>query len=216
MEVCAVNERARAERFHAAQDRKRFLVGRGLLRTILSLYVNKAPQALEFAYGPYGKPSLIASPGESSLQFNVSHSHALFLCAVARDLHVGIDIEYVRAMPDAAQITARFFSPWEYAAWHGLRATDRLESFFASWTRKEAFIKATEAGLSRPLDSFSVAVSAQEPARLLDVADDPETLVRFSIQDLPPIAGYKAALAVESKDWILECWEWPGSALRDY
>ncbi len=202
--VCDRQEHARAARFHFNGDRRRFLAGRGLRRLILSAYLEEEPHALVFAKGRYGKPVLASS----ELQFNVSHSHQLFVCAIAHNLNLGIDIEHVRPLPDAEQIAARFFSAREYASWGALPPSLQLESFFACWTRKEAFIKAIEEGLSRPLDSFDVSVGSHELAQLLHVADTPAAINRFSLYDLPAIKGYKAALALEAQDYTIECWRW--------
>ena len=51
-------EKARADRFHFANDRNRFVVARGLLRELLGRYLQQAPAALEFSYGQHGKPAL--------------------------------------------------------------------------------------------------------------------------------------------------------------
>jgi len=54
-------ERARADRFYFDVDRRHFIVARGRLRQILGFYLKRAAPALEFHYGPRGKPAL--SPG---------------------------------------------------------------------------------------------------------------------------------------------------------
>ena len=63
------------------------------------------------------------------------------LIAVARGRAVGVDVEQVRAMPDADSIAARFFSAGEQAALAAVPAAEKLAAFFNIWTRKEAFIK---------------------------------------------------------------------------
>ena len=71
------DERARAERFYFQKHRERFIVGRGLLRHILSRYLGKEPDQLRFCYNSYGKPALIEEAGAEGLCFNLSHSHGL-------------------------------------------------------------------------------------------------------------------------------------------
>ena len=51
-------ERARAAAFREERRGRRFLVGRGVLRRLLARYLNRAPEALEVAYLPHGKPYL--------------------------------------------------------------------------------------------------------------------------------------------------------------
>ena len=47
----APDEQARAERFYFRKDRERFIVARGLLRVILSRYLDTKPGQLRFCYG---------------------------------------------------------------------------------------------------------------------------------------------------------------------
>ncbi len=111
-------------------------------------------------------------------------------------------------MTDAEQVAAHFFAPGEYATWRSLPATERLDAFFVCWTRKEAYIKATGEGLARPLDSFEVSLRPGEPPRLLHDAHDPQNVARFRFHDLRPAAGYTASLAVQGRDYSIECWQW--------
>ena len=76
-----LEERERASRFHFEKHRRRFIVGRGVLRLLLGRYLEIAPEAVRFAYGPYGKPSLGREHGARRLRFNASHSHELAVYA---------------------------------------------------------------------------------------------------------------------------------------
>src|SRR5689334_9807148 len=57
------DELERAARFHFDKDRRHFVSGRGILRTILGSYLKVAPHSLRFSYTTYGKPFL--TPGEA-------------------------------------------------------------------------------------------------------------------------------------------------------
>lgn len=50
------------------------------------------------------------------LRFNVSHSHGLALCAVARSREIGVDVERVREGVAGERIAEQFFSRREVAA----------------------------------------------------------------------------------------------------
>ena len=54
----------------------------------------------------------------------------------------------------------------ELSALLALPAEQQPAGFFNGWTRKEAFIKATGAGLSQALDAFSVTLAPGDPARI--------------------------------------------------
>src|SRR5260221_7999663 len=70
-------EQRRSEQFYFEQDRQRFIIGRGLLRTILASYMGTEPGRLQFRYGAHGKPALAADRDREILQFNLAHSHGL-------------------------------------------------------------------------------------------------------------------------------------------
>src|SRR5207244_862089 len=80
-------------------------IRRGLLRAILSRYLHSDAGEIRFKYGPFGKPSL--DPDKDALSFNLAHSQDLILCAVSRRA-LGVDIEFLRPLPDLASVAARF------------------------------------------------------------------------------------------------------------
>ena len=61
--ILRADELERAARFRFDRDRDRYVVGRGLLRTLLSSYLGIGPAELSFVYGPHGKPLLADSAG---------------------------------------------------------------------------------------------------------------------------------------------------------
>jgi len=193
-QLLSADEQTRAAGFHFERDRRRFIVRRGRLRQLLGRYLGVAPAGLQFAYGPYGKPFLVTDAGLASLHFSLSHAHELALYAVTRTCPVGIDLEYVRPIDEAAQIVARFFSAEERAHYHALPARQRLAWFFACWTQKEARYKASGQGLTE----------------LEEIAPH-EGLTRL-VQTCRPAPGYVAALAVAgpeprlSPGWQVRFW----------
>jgi 4'-phosphopantetheinyl transferase len=145
--ILSAREKGRAERFCFERDRDRFVVSRGLLRTILGCYLGIEPGRLDFCF-PAEKPALCEWCGGTEIQFNLSHSAGVGLFAFARYLQVGIDIEYIREIPEMEDIVQRFFSEREKAAFGSLPGLWKKEAFFNGWTRKEAFVKAIGGGLS--------------------------------------------------------------------
>lgn len=202
------DEQARAERFRFAVHRDRFVVARARLREILGALLGVAPGRLAFGYGARGKPSLARPFAAEDLRFNLSHADGLALYAIARRREVGVDVERVRPLPDAEDIAARFFSTQEQAALRSLAAPKREEAFFACWTRKEAYLKATGDGLARPLDAFDVSVLPGLPARLERVEGDPLEAGRWWLAEVRPAAGYLGAVAVAGGQARVSCREW--------
>lgn len=206
-------ERDRAVRYHFARDRRRFVAARGILRAVLGAYLDVSPAGIAFAYGPHGKPYFAPSTAHPPLQFNVSHSETHALIALARDLELGVDIEYMRPLDDMDAIARTVFSPHERATLAALDGPRRHEAFYACWARKEAYIKAIGRGLSFPLESFDVALPPDEPPRLLAVRGNPTEVTRWRYYPLPPVPGYATALAVESGTVEVKCWQWVGSPI---
>jgi 4'-phosphopantetheinyl transferase len=199
-EVLSPDERERAARFLADRDRRRFVVGRGVLRTTLGRYTGIAPDALQFRYGTHGKPAL-AGARWHDLNFNVSHSKDTTLYAVALRRRVGIDIEHVRSDIETDEIATRFFSVREAATLRALPTEQRLRAFFRIWTRKEAFLKGKNDGLSVSLGDFDV--SCDEHARLLSSSLGASN---WSLRELFANDDQVAAIAVEGTDWVLRQW----------
>jgi 4'-phosphopantetheinyl transferase len=179
-------ERLRAERFHSARDQRRFLCGRGLLRTILGRYLETDPRELTIAEGPQGKPEL-AGAG-SSLRFNLSHSDDLMLLAVTHARAVGIDLEFIRENVPVETLADYYFEPEDAWNLRLLPPPERVWRFYELWTSAEARLKADGTGIGQGL-------------RVLE----PD---RWSILKLAPAEGYAATLAVEGGGFHVECWSW--------
>ncbi len=179
----STDEQTRAARFHTPELARRYRVAHGALRAILAGYLGTAPGALAIASDAQGKPHLADEP---ALAFNLSHSGPLALLAVARARPIGVDVEQVRALPDAGLVAGRFFAPAEVQAWVRFSGAAQTRAFYACWTRKEAYLKALGSGLARPLDSFVVSVDPDAPARLLSDAQDALAAERWCLAALDP------------------------------
>lgn len=206
-QVLSGDELARSQKFRFEKDRASFIIGRGVLRTILGRYLSIEARRLSFGYGPRGKPYLSEAFCNGHLLFNLSHSHDLALYAFTIDRRIGIDLEYLRPIVDYPQISARFFSSNESAKLHALPEEQKLEAFYNCWTRKEAYIKATGEGLFLALDQFEVSLTPGEPAQLLSVDGHPAEVSRWSLETIIPDEGYLASIIVEGHDLKHKCWQ---------
>jgi len=194
------DEREKAGRLRFNHVKEAFIASRGLLRLILSTYLNIKPQDLEFRYGEHGKPFIQDGFGHGGLTFNMSHSHGMALYGVGLNRSVGVDIEKIRSDMSFENIAKRFFSPPEYEALLKLPPDQIETAFFRCWTRKEAYIKAKGAALSSSIKHFSVSLAPGEPAALLEHQLDAAEVTRWSILDLDVGPDYAAALSVDGHD----------------
>ncbi len=192
-------ERVRARRFHGHQMCNRWTAARGALRRIVGEYAHRDPASLEFRVGTYGKPELVGEPGE--IAFSLSHSRNMALVAVVNSGRVGVDAEHVDVSLEFEKIIERSFAQEERDDILALPRESRRRAFFATWTRKEAFVKATGQGLSLPMDRFAVSVNPDQPARLISV--DGDDAARWSLMDIgtPDVA---AAIAVDKREPVVQ------------
>jgi 4'-phosphopantetheinyl transferase len=171
--VLSDEERARAERLHHARDRVRFLAARTILRRLLGRYGGVASGAIVFASGDAGKPSVEGMPG---LHFSHARSGDLGAFAFAAG-PVGVDVERIRPFPDRDIVAARFFSERERAHLGALAGNEADAAFFRCWTRKEAYLKATGAGIARNLAAIDVDPAAPGPVAVPPGCDRPAGVI---------------------------------------
>jgi len=193
----APDELQRAQRFRFDRHRRQYQVGRGVLRELLGAYLGMPPREVVFSYGPRGKPFLGGPAAAGGLSFNLSNSHELALVGVLRGPEIGVDVEFLKPMPDLEQIAERFFSESERVALRRLPADQKHEGFFNCWTRKEAYLKAVGEGLAAQLDSFDVTLVPGEPPRMLTLKGDAESASRWRYRCFRPERDYIGALAIE-------------------
>jgi 4'-phosphopantetheinyl transferase len=209
--LLTADERERAGKFGSEQLRNRFIVGRATLRRLLGRLLNCEPATLVFRYGEFGKPEL-DGPLAGALHFNLSHSGGAGLLAMARRGPLGIDLEKVRPVWDPQQIASRFFTEHEGRQLETVAEQERPEAFFRLWTRKEAWLKATGEGIAASLDRIEVSFLADEPARVLKVADDPGAADQWLLAGLAPARGFVGALAARARNLNIGCWHWSNGA----
>ena len=215
LDLLSGEERVRAARLRTTQSRLRYIVAHGATRAVLARYVDSDPGALRFGQAASGKPHLI----DRVLAFNVAYSEDLGVCAVTTSGRLGVDIERVRPPEDADSIARRYFAATEIEEYGSAAPLDKPATFFSIWTRKEAFLKATDLERQHRLGSFAVD---SKPAVVSPhiVLDEPSTAVEAGIRlrSFLPRAGYVGSVALDREIEALELYEWtpdltsPGSS----
>jgi 4'-phosphopantetheinyl transferase len=193
--ILSFAERARAERFRFPKDRNHYIIRHGILRLLLSRYLGKRPAEIEFQYGPRGKPQITGDPAQ--FHFNDSHSGDLALYAFTSVCPIGADIECVRPIPEFEDIATRYFSPREVGMMRALSPEKRMEAFYACWTRKEAFLKATGEGIGTSLAEVEVTLAPGEDAEVLRVPGELQEGAEWKLRALSPASGYLGAIAFQ-------------------
>jgi 4'-phosphopantetheinyl transferase len=187
----------RAARFHFDLDRARFVVGRGLLRTLLASYTGQHPAELCFSYTTYGKPEL---QEDHDLHFNLAHSGGRALFAICIGSEIGVDLERVQPGIARERVAEHFFSALEVSELRALPAHEQDCAFLACWTRKEAYVKATGEGLSLSLQDFDVTLRPGDLPALRRTAWSELEPSEWRLHDLSAFCpGHVAALAIRSE-----------------
>lgn len=188
-------ERARAAKFVRRADRERYLVAHVALRRELSDRTGVPPDGLALyrepcplCGGPHGRPALraeAADAGEGPPHFSLSHAGDLVLLAFAA-APVGVDVEE-HPDPGTVDATAAALHPRERAELAALDGPEARSAAFARcWTRKEAYLKGTGAGLG---EDPSVQYTGTAAA-------GPFSPAGWRLADAAVPSGYAAAYAV--------------------
>lgn len=191
-------EKAQEPRFHFARDRRRYVVTRALVRSVLSRYLSIGPRECRFATNAYGRPDIVNRQAtEISLSFNLSHTHSLIVLGVARGRSLGVDVENIRAREVSIGVADRYFAPEEVRTLSAAPRHEQQYRFFEYWTFKESYIKARGMGLSLPLDKFRFDYPGE---RAVAIAVDPELKddsARWQFWQFRPSPEYLVAVCAE-------------------
>lgn len=142
--VLSQKELVRASNYKFSKDQRRYVLSRGILRCLLSRYLEQKPQDINILYSPWGKPHLLQ---DLHLYFNVSHSKDYVIYALSSKYEVGIDIEYIDPTIDIDCIIPSILSsPQEFTYWQTIKEKEKINSFFKLWVCKEAYLKACGKG----------------------------------------------------------------------
>jgi len=200
-ETLSNHENLRRQGFANSTLRRRFTLSHGVLRVLLSRYLDTSPEQIVFGYGLAGKP--FVENDRAWIQFNASHSDDLAVYAFGSKRRLGVDIERIRSMPDLNGVAKLFFNKNECAEILSLEEAERTEAFFRCWTRKEAYLKAVGCGFSVAPESFEVSLRPEQPAALRSLPLD-DACRSWKIHDIAR-SDYAGAVVFDGADCAIEC-----------
>jgi 4'-phosphopantetheinyl transferase len=184
------SERSRARSFHRREDALRFAIVRAALREILADVTGLNAADVAIVERRNRRPALgQASPSahEPAVDFNVSHSGAHGLIALASGRRVGVDIEQCVIHFDWRTVADIALGPSERAHIEQLERAAQNAAFYEMWVTKEAVLKAHGVGLTEGMQHVSTLSAPREGIAIGDAFLQTATLAA------PP--GYAAALA---------------------
>ncbi|WP_346239476.1 4'-phosphopantetheinyl transferase family protein [Niabella insulamsoli] len=147
-------EATKAAAFWKADDRKRFLSGRIMIKSILAKWIGGRPSQIKICAGKNGKPVAVSDIAAAWLpHFNISHAGKRVAVAIS-DHPVGIDLEDIKKV-DFAALAPSVFSENERQVFE--QSEDPAFIFYKYWTSKEAFLKALGLGLVDDLQTIDIS-----------------------------------------------------------
>jgi len=147
-------ELKRADFFKFEGGKNQYIVSQGMLRILLSSYLNIPFNQVKIGRHPKGKPY---SLDDSSLFFNTSNSGGLCVFGFSRDGEVGIDLEKFREVDELEDLIARNFTTTEIA-YIRKKPEEELSRFFRFWTIKEGYLKAIGEGMRLTPDNLEFRI----------------------------------------------------------
>lgn len=149
-------ERHRAGRFQHVGARRRYVLCRASLRSLLCRALDCGNQHLVFGASEHGKPFVIVDGLKATIDFNVSHSGQHGLIALSPRGRVGVDVEERVQQRNLDVLIGTVLGPHEQTEVAAASGCRKLQLFLDLWTMKEALSKAQGMGLSMDVSSFEI------------------------------------------------------------
>ena len=205
MEQCRAflseKEKQRISYFKFEKVQNDFIICQGILRYLLSRYMNKTPHAIQIERHKKGKPFV---PDAPSLYFNMSNSGNMCVYAFSADGEIGIDLEQIRELPDLDELIQKNFTTKEISL-IAQNPENKLKRFFQFWTFKESYLKAIGEGMRLTPDKLEFTMEG-ETIKLQGINGIFET-EDWNFSVFLPAKNYTGALAYQGKEIkIKEFW----------
>lgn len=198
-------EQQRAARLIREEDRRRYILAHGALRTVLSRYLEIGPDMVSLYRSEAGKPSLTGeSRGQPAITFNMSHAHGRALIVVSKGQEVGVDLERIRSDIEIAKLSERYFAPSEHATIMQSTHEERAARFFRYWVSKEAVLKAQGLGL-QALSQCEILLGADGVGADVLVPMGSPLQNNWKVRLLSCGEGWEGAVAAQGMDWVVQC-----------
>jgi 4'-phosphopantetheinyl transferase len=149
-DVLSAEERVRYAGYRFDHDRRTYMAAHVLLRLTLARYTGQAPADVVIARGENRKPLALLPAPHQDITINLTHTRGQVGCVLARGRACGIDLESrpdPTALGELHDIARLVFAAPEIAQLERLEGETRTRYFFALWTLKEAYGKATGKGI---------------------------------------------------------------------
>ncbi|MGP3987932.1 4'-phosphopantetheinyl transferase superfamily protein [Streptomyces sp. 3N207] len=137
-------DHARFRKMTHPQVRARFVASRLLLKHVACAVIEAAPEAVELAYKPGGRPYL---RGLDQIDISLSHTEDLLLVGLTRRGWIGVDAEAKDRPMLGLGTENQVCTPYERSTLAQIAEERRNAALVRLWTLKEAYSKAIGQGM---------------------------------------------------------------------
>jgi len=210
--ILSVAERERAAVVPSGEVRTRFVLCRGILRSLLGRLLGLDPSRVRIELSRSGKPGLAGPEARSGLRFSLSHTRGAALFGFCRDAEIGVDLERLRPAPWGVRVAGSFFGPAERAFLESRLSKSRDEAFLVLWTMKEAYLKARGEGLAGLRSGAEVLPAPGLRSAELRLPGDPAEAGLWTLRRVAAGKGLAASVAVRGTVRKFAVSRWTASA----
>ncbi|XP_022787973.1 L-aminoadipate-semialdehyde dehydrogenase-phosphopantetheinyl transferase-like isoform X4 [Stylophora pistillata] len=164
-------EKERIMNFVFKKDAKSALIGRLLMRKVISDFTKIRYNEVILKRTDKGKPFLANDATELSLRrfnFNISHQGDFTVLAAEPELQVGVDVMKT-TYPISSTVPGFFHTMRKQFTgneWEAIKSQpsewNQLQMFYRHWCLKESYVKATGTGIGRDLQSVEFQINTKE------------------------------------------------------
>lgn len=192
LKIVSERKKCQCSRYHRDIDKILSLYGELLLRYILGVYYNINEDCVIFDYTKSGKPFF----NNLKIQFNISHSGSVVVCAVSELGDVGVDIEKIEELPES--VVEYCFSHKEKQNLNSMSIDTRIGKFYDIWTRKESYLKYKGWGLiddMKTINTFDDSIEKyyhtyQLDGYIINIYSEIDSEITFQYMDFNDIRKY--------------------------
>ncbi|MRC72454.1 4'-phosphopantetheinyl transferase superfamily protein [Bacillus thuringiensis] len=153
--ILSEDEKIRANQFINQKSKQTFIACRGILRTLLGIYLKIDPQEIKLEYNSYGKPYVSSLQNYQDINFSLSHSQDIAAFSFSQYQTIGIDIENINSDFNPNELSPHIMTNTELKNFHKLSQSEKVHAFYHLWTQKEAIVKAKGTGFQKAPNKIS-------------------------------------------------------------
>lgn len=175
--------------------RERFVASRLLLRCAAAAALRTAPQLVDLAYQPGGRPYV---RGCDQIDVSLSHTEDMLVVGITRRGRIGVDVERADRRLAGTGSELQACTPYETAQLDAGGAAARNDTMVRLWTLKEAYSKALGQGLRFRFTEFGFDLRTPD-ARLVRPDGSPAGGPEWAFATFPAGQGYVVSVAVHDE-----------------